>query len=99
VTFAPPIEPGGRPPIPNLLPLDCPPCTIPLRSLRLLSGQEGTQQHICAMMNKEGEIMVLKSKSVETTDQDYAGHHEAKQTDRDDGAPDHTGLPVEFFVL
>ena len=50
-------------------------------------------------MNKEGEIMVLKSKSVETTDQDYAGHHEAKQTDRDDGAPDHTGLPVEFFVL
>jgi len=47
VMFAPPRDPGGRPP--NLLPLDCPPCTIPPRSLRLLSGQEGTQQHIRIM--------------------------------------------------
>jgi len=47
--FAPPRDPGARPPNPNLLLLDRPPCTIPPRSLRLLSGQEGTQQHIRIM--------------------------------------------------
>ena len=46
-----------------------------------------------------GDILVLISKRVEATNQDYAGHHEAKQTEWDDDAGDETAPRIEIVVL
>ena len=55
--------------------------------------------HICAIMNEGGEIVMLNliTKTVEGPNQDYAGHHEAEQAERDDNAGDETVPPVEVL--
>ena len=72
-------------------------------SSSFLSSTEWTGRHAAAYLCDDERIGwdhgFDKQELKLDANQDYAGHHEAKQTDRDDGAPDHTGLPVEFFVL
>ena len=42
--------------------------------------------------------MWCQRKSVEGTNQDYAGHHEAKQADRDDDARDQIVPRIELLL-
>lgn len=54
-----------------------------------------TAAYLCDMNEDMNGIIMLKT--IEGTDQDYAGHHEAEQANRDDDAGDETVHSIEVL--